>query len=104
MAPRWKHTSEEERKRIIKLYLQGKSYRAIEKETGRCLRTCINVVKDYERNHIVKTQRKSSQGKPHRLCSNLLNIRNGRNRPHIAKKFVRNCWILRYVPLTMCRR
>lgn len=61
MAPRWKHTSEEERKRIIKLYLQGKSYRAIEKETGRCLRTCINVVKDYERNHIVKTQRKSSQ-------------------------------------------
>lgn len=71
MAPSWKHTSEAERKRIVKLYLQGKSYRVIEKETGRCLRTCINVVKDYEKNHVVRTRRKPSQ-RPRKITQTVL--------------------------------
>lgn len=71
MAPSWKHTSEEERKRIVKLHLQGKSYRVIEKETGRCLRTCLNVVKDYEKNHVVRTRRKPSE-RPRKITQTVL--------------------------------
>ena len=61
MAPKtWKQTSEEERRHIINLYLQGKSYRVIAEQTGRCPGTCVNVVRDYERNRAVKTERKRS--------------------------------------------
>ena len=61
MAPKtWKQTSEEERRHIINLYLQGKSYRVIAEQTGRCPGTCVHVVRDYERNRAVKTERRRS--------------------------------------------
>ena len=61
MSPEtWKQTSEEERRHIINLYPHGKSYRVIAEQTGRCPGTCFNVVRDYERNRAVKTERKRS--------------------------------------------
>ena len=74
MAPKiWKQTSEEERRHIVNLYLQGKSYRVIAEQTGRCQVTCVNVVRDYERNRAVKTERKRSL-RPRKVTQTVLHF------------------------------
>ena len=85
MAPKiWKQTSEEERRHIVNLYLQGKSYRVIAEQTGRCQVTCVNVVRDYERNRAVKTERKRS--KSHTDCSPLHRVSEMEETVHISQR------------------